>query len=79
MVMVRVDVDHPSILLSIDVGPTSIDNTLYVGTMYSNISEKDESQTNQKTIFYFISYLLHYSIILSLFDIFFLISLTKIN
>ena len=45
MVMVRVDVDHPSILLSIDVG-----------TMYSNISEKDESQTNQKTIFYFISY-----------------------
>ena len=45
MVMVRVDVDHPSILLSIDVGPTSIDNTLYVGTMYSNISEKDESQT----------------------------------
>ena len=49
MVMVRVDVDHPSILLSIDVG-----------TMYSNISEKDESQTNQKTIFYFISYLLHY-------------------
>ena len=45
MVMVRVDVDHPSILLSIDVG-----------TMYSNISEKDESQTNQKTIFHFLFY-----------------------
>ena len=51
MVMVRVDVDHPSILLCVQCTVYSvqdcnmIDRCGYVGTMYSNISEKDESQT----------------------------------